>query len=178
MHVWALAGQEVCQHMAPPPAPARILRAALRSLLLLTYTRAEAHVAASNAHLSCHSNELPEIREEQTRPFSKQCLFLSDTRHFRRFRRFRGSEEQSPCFQWVECKFVIFAVFVKTAPFWQETKTRFVPPRRKATDSMVEEPEPGTVGTVFPGTKSRAARSVPCTNCNCTEPIRIGATSI
>ena len=51
--------------------------------------------------------------------------FLSDTRHFRHFRRCRGSEEPNPCFQWVECKFVIFAVFVKTAPFWQETKTRF-----------------------------------------------------
>ena len=57
--------------------------------------------------------------------FSKPCLFLSDTRHFRHFRRFRGSEEQSPYFQWVECKFVIFAVFVKTAPFWQGTKARF-----------------------------------------------------
>ena len=57
--------------------------------------------------------------------FSKPCLFLSDTRHFRHFRRFRGSEERSPCFHWVECKFVIFAVFVKTAPFWQGTKTRF-----------------------------------------------------
>ena len=30
------------------------------------------------------------------------------------FRRFPGSEEQSPYFRWVECKFVIFAVFVKT----------------------------------------------------------------
>ena len=57
--------------------------------------------------------------------FSKPCLFLSDIRHFRHFRRFRGSEERNPCFQWVECKFVIFAVFVKTAPFWQGTKTRF-----------------------------------------------------
>ena len=47
--------------------------------------------------------------------FPKPCLFLSDTRHFRRFRRL----------QWVECKFVIFAVFVKTAPFWQGTKRRF-----------------------------------------------------
>ena len=45
--------------------------------------------------------------------------------HFCSFRRFRGSEERSPCFQWVEGKFVIFAVFVKTAPFWQGTKTRF-----------------------------------------------------
>ena len=57
--------------------------------------------------------------------FSQPCLFLSNTRHFRHFRRFRGSEEPNPCFQWVECKFVIFAVFVKTAPFWQGTKTRF-----------------------------------------------------
>ena len=67
--------------------------------------------------------------------FSKPCLFLSDTRHFRRFRRFRGSEERSPCFQWVECKFVIFAVFVKTALFLAGDKntvyqkTRFAPPR-------------------------------------------------
>ena len=57
--------------------------------------------------------------------FSRPCLFLSDTRYFRHFRRFRWSEEPNPCFQWVECKFVIFAVFVKTAPFWQGTKTRF-----------------------------------------------------
>ena len=66
------------------------------------------------------------LSQRRTNPaFSKPCLFLSDTRHFRHFRRFRGSEEPSPCFQWVECKFVIFAVFVKMAPFWQGTKTRF-----------------------------------------------------
>ena len=35
-----------------------------------------------------------------------------------------GSEERSPCFQWVECRFVIFAVFVETAPFWQRAKIR------------------------------------------------------
>ena len=64
--------------------------------------------------------------QRRTNPaFSKPCLCLSDTRHFRHLRRFRGSEERSPCFQGVECKFVIFAVFVKTAPFWQGTKTRF-----------------------------------------------------
>ena len=44
---------------------------------------------------------------------------------FYHFCRFRGFEERSPCFQWVECKFVTFAVFVKTTPFWQGTKTRF-----------------------------------------------------
>ena len=57
--------------------------------------------------------------------FSKPCLFLSDTRHFCHFRRFRGCEGRSPFFQWVECKFIIFAVFVKMAPFRQGTKTRF-----------------------------------------------------
>ena len=56
--------------------------------------------------------------------FSKPCLCLSDTCHFRHCRCFRGCEERSPCFQWVECKFVIFAVFIKMAPFWQGTKTR------------------------------------------------------
>ena len=30
--------------------------------------------------------------------FSKPCLCLSDTRHFRHFRPFQGSEERSPCF--------------------------------------------------------------------------------
>ena len=48
---------------------------------------------------------------------------------------FRGSEERSPCFQWVECKFVIFAVFIKTALFGRGQehglKTQFVPPRVK-----------------------------------------------
>ena len=48
---------------------------------------------------------------------------------------FSGAEERSPCFQWVDCRFVIFAVFVKTARCWQGTnglpKPRFVPPRRQ-----------------------------------------------
>ena len=44
---------------------------------------------------------------------------------FSSFSSFGGSEKRSPCFQWVECKFVICAVFVKTAPFWQGTRTRF-----------------------------------------------------
>ena len=56
--------------------------------------------------------------ERQTQ-LSKPCLCLSDTHHFHHFCRFQGSEERSPCFQWVECKFVIFVVFVKTGPFWQ-----------------------------------------------------------
>ena len=69
---------------------------------------------------------LPVANQGRTnQAFSKPCLFLSDTRHFRHFRRFRWSEEPNPCFQWVEFKFVIFAVFVKMAPFWQGTKTRF-----------------------------------------------------
>ena len=54
--------------------------------------------------------------------FSQPCLCLSDTRHLRNFRRFRGFEERSPCFQ-LECKFVIFAVFVKNGPFLAGDKT-------------------------------------------------------
>ena len=63
--------------------------------------------------------------------FSKPCLCLSDTRHFRFFLSFLRVWGVKPCFQWVECKFVIFAVFVKTAPFWRGGKTkkrRFAPP--------------------------------------------------
>ena len=56
---------------------------------------------------------------------------------FRRFRRFRRSDERSPCFLWVECKFVIFAVFVKTAPFWQGTKARFTKKTVCATPAQV-----------------------------------------
>ena len=71
-------------------------------------------------------SKLNALFQGKTNPaFSKPCLFLSDTRHFRHFRRLRGSEEQNHCFQWVECKFVIFAVFVKMGPFWQGAKTRF-----------------------------------------------------
>ena len=47
--------------------------------------------------------------------FGKPWFCLSDTRHFRHFRRFRGSEDQG--FWCVECKLVIFAVFVKI-PFF------------------------------------------------------------
>ena len=54
--------------------------------------------------------------------FSKPCLCLSDTRHFRHFRRFRGSEERSPCFQGVEYRFVIRR-FRQNGPFWQVTKS-------------------------------------------------------
>ena len=65
--------------------------------------------------------------------FSKPCLCLSDARHFCHFRRFRVSEERNPCFQWVECRFVIFAVFVKSFGRGQKhglPKTWFVPPRQ------------------------------------------------
>ena len=34
-----------------------------------------------------------------------------DTRHFRHFRRFPGSEEQNPLFWWAECNIRIFANF-------------------------------------------------------------------
>ena len=62
------------------------------------------------------------LKQGRTNPaFSWPCLCLSDTRHFRDFRSFR---ERNLCFQWV-MQIRHFAVFVKTAPFWQGTKTRF-----------------------------------------------------
>ena len=65
------------------------------------------------------------LEERRTNPaFSKPLLCLSDTCHFRSFCRFRGSEQRNPYFQWVEGEFVIFAVFVNAAPFWQWAKTR------------------------------------------------------
>ena len=57
---------------------------------------------------------------------SKPCLCLRDTRHFRVICVvFGGLRSEALVFQWVECKSVIFAAFVKTAPFWQGAKTRF-----------------------------------------------------
>ena len=57
----------------------------------------------------------PTFPQGRTNPaFSKPCLCLSDTRHFRRF---RGSEERSPCFQQVECKFATFTIFSSKQPF-------------------------------------------------------------
>ena len=81
-----------------------------------------------------YANNYAMVQGRANPTFSKPCLCLSDTRHFRHFRRFRGSEEQSPCFEWKECKFVIFTVFVKTPLFGRghkhgSPKTRFVPPR-------------------------------------------------
>ena len=140
--------------------------------------------------------------------FSKPCLCLSDTRHFRHFHRFRGSEERSPCFQWVECKWGIilqpqplhtrqkyeqnmagklsslpcfeafgaifcpmffffhifalyvgggghsraseqirhFAVFVRTAPFWRGTQTRFTKNTLCATPTVNSNDGPENVG--------------------------------
>ena len=44
--------------------------------------------------------------------FSRPCLCLSDTHHFWViFVVFGGILERDLCFQWVECKFVIFVVF-------------------------------------------------------------------
>ena len=45
------------------------------------------------------------FREEQTRLFLNHFWHLSDTCHFRHFRRFRGSEERNAGFQWVDAKF-------------------------------------------------------------------------
>ena len=107
-----------------------------RDFLIICQHVADMQLLILEGKSLCHSDlegfkrtkvliSFPTFRGKTNQVFSKPCLFPSDTRHFRHFRRFRGSEERSPCFQWVECKFVIFAVFVKTAPFWQGTKTRF-----------------------------------------------------
>ena len=45
--------------------------------------------------------------------------------HFRHFRRFQGSEEQSPLFLWVECRSSFSPFFVKTTCFRQGAKTPF-----------------------------------------------------
>ena len=51
------------------------------------------------------------INQARTNPafFFKPCLCLSDTRHFRRFRRFRGSDERSPCGQDANSSFSPFS---------------------------------------------------------------------
>ena len=65
-----------------------------------------------------------QFREEQTRLFLNHA-FAWVTLTIASFLSFSGVWGRNPCLQWVECKFVIFAVFVKTAPDWQRTKTRF-----------------------------------------------------
>ena len=90
--------------------------------------------------ITAFSNRNVKICKSQGRTnpaFSKPCLCLSDTRHFRHFRRFRGFEGRGPCFQWVECKFIISAVFVKTAPCWQGTKTPFTKKHGCATPKVL-----------------------------------------
>ena len=49
--------------------------------------------------------------------FGKPWFCLRDTRHFRHFRRFLGSEERNPLFLWVECKSSFSPFFVKTTCF-------------------------------------------------------------
>ena len=48
--------------------------------------------------------------------FSKPCLCLSDTRHFRQFRCFRGSEERNPCFNGKNAS-LSFSLFSSKCPF-------------------------------------------------------------
>ena len=49
--------------------------------------------------------------------FGKPWFCLRDTRHFRHFHRFPGSEERNPLFLWVECKSSFSPFFVKTTCF-------------------------------------------------------------
>ena len=106
----------------------------LLHLLLVDPTAADQLATAKDSKYLApreHTRDLPSrhqpipLYQGRTNPaLSKPCLCLSDTRHFHHFRRFRGGLRSEYCFQWVECKFVIFAVFVKTAPFWHGTTTR------------------------------------------------------
>ena len=57
--------------------------------------------------------------------FGKRSFCWGDTRHFRHFRRFPGSEEQNPLFLWAECNIGIFPFFVKTTCFRQGSKRPF-----------------------------------------------------
>ena len=91
-----------------------------------------AHSEACCRFLPCARGRLTICLERTNPAFS----------YFRHFRRFRGSEEPSPCFQWVECEFVILAVFVKTAPFLQGTKTLFTKNTVCATPTSVSKSLP------------------------------------
>ena len=74
----------------------------------------------SRVQASCLTPSTSQVQGRANPAFSKPCLCLSDTRHFRHFRCFRGSEERNPSFQ---C--VIFVIYVKTAPSCPGTETRF-----------------------------------------------------
>ena len=56
--------------------------------------------------------------------FAKPRLCLGDARHFVIFVVFGGLRSEALVFSGQNA-FVIFAIFVETAPFWQGTKTRF-----------------------------------------------------
>ena len=59
----------------------------------------------------------------QNGAFGKRSFCWGDTRHFRHFRRFPGSEEQSPLFLWTECNIRIFANFRQNHLFSAGDKT-------------------------------------------------------
>ena len=86
-------------------------------------------VSPEIVHESCHgkcreiSGEIslllvPQETQGGENPvFGKPWFCLRDTRHFRHFRRFPGSEERNPLFLWVECKSSFSPFFVKTTCF-------------------------------------------------------------
>ena len=59
----------------------------------------------------------PPPQETRNHAFGKPCVCPCDTRHFRHFHRFHGVWAAKPLFYWLECYFVIFAVFFKTPSF-------------------------------------------------------------
>ena len=72
----------------------------------------------------CWASKVPEVfRGCQNGSFGKRSFCWGDTRHFRHFRRFPGSEEQNPLFLWAECDIRIFANFRQNHLFSAGDKT-------------------------------------------------------
>ena len=67
--------------------------------------------------LSANIIETIEVSGKSKTAFSDLWLCLSDTRHFRHFRRFRGPEKRSPCFQWVRIHIRHFRLFRQNGSF-------------------------------------------------------------
>ena len=69
--------------------------------------------------------------------FGKRSFCWGDTRHFRHFRRFPGSEEQNPLFCGRNAISEVSPIFVKTTCFRQGTKRPFSKTTVSATPTFV-----------------------------------------
>ena len=101
----------------------------LGGFLLAPPFGAELPKGPSRTVFSTESDSVVFLREKnqgcQNGAFGKRSFCWGDTRHFRHFRRFPGSDEQNPLFLWAECNTRTFADFVKTTCFRQGTKRPF-----------------------------------------------------